>query len=572
MFYTQRIRSIFVKEQTERTWRYSLQYVWVTMTEKDLWKRYCSFYEKPFSKQMEENASRMERTFQKWKETDLVKITCCGTLSRLHDVPVTTYDDYPILADFGHRIEAAVKRTPRTRGELCKAYYDRLTREIGSALSRYMPEPYYFAMKTTGTTGQSKWVAHGETFWTNFLEGAVASAVIACSDAWGETKVLSGDKALNVTAPIPYLSGWASWASQTQFELIPPIAVTDNLGSMRDAYLLMFKAIERGEKIALGGGLGSMFYMLCKYFIEPEEFYRESYCAMPWCVTKVLLSLKLLQLQWRTPKRRSIVEYIPLKGVLIGGLDSRLYIDFFKDEFGLEPLNNYGSTEVGNLMRGDPDRKSDLVPDLKTGYLEFMTEEGEVRRLDEVKQGERYDLVVTPFGSIFFRYDMKDFFRVVDFRDDGMPVFAFEGRKITVIDLYGFRVSPHVVTQALLRAGLRSSDKWAVTKFLKPKERLHFVMEKTWPHSEQTAETLIFQSLMGVDEAMPHRGRTLRDYVAEFKINTPSDVVSVEYVKPGAFLRYAMVKAKEGAPVGQYKPPKIIPSDRLDIYETLKTA
>jgi len=71
---------------------------------------------------------------------------------------------------------------------------------------------------------------------------------------------------------------------------------------------------------------------------------------------------------------------------------------------------------------------------------------------------------------------------------------------------------------------------------------------------------------------MPHRGRTLRDYVAEFKINTPSDVVSVEYVKPGAFLRYAMVKAKEGAPVGQYKPPKIIPSDRLDIYETLKTA
>ncbi len=542
------------------------------MTGIDLWGRYCRFYEKPFAEQMEENASRMERIFQKWRVTDLAKMVCHGTPPRLQDVPITTYSDYPMLADFGRQVEAIEKENPRTQGELCKPYYDRTTREIGTALSQYMSEPYYFAMKTTGTTGQSKWVAHGETFWTNFLEGAITSAVIACSDGWGETRVLSGDKALNVTAPIPYLSGWASWASQTHFELIPPIAVTDNLRSMKDAYLLMFKAIDKGEKIALGGGLGSMFYMLCCYFVEPEEFYRESYCAMKWGVTKALLFLRLLQLRLMSPKRRSIVEYIPLKGVLIGGLDSRLYVDFFKEEFGLEPLNNYGSTEVGNLMRGDPDRKSDLVPDLKTGYLEFMTDEGELRRLDEVKRGERYDLVVTPFGSIFFRYDMEDFFRVVDFRDDGMPVFAFEGRKTTVIDIYGFRVSPHVVTQALLQAGLRSSDKWAVIKLLKPRERLHFVMEKTWPHSEQMAETLIFQSLMEVDLTMPHRGRTLRDYVKEFKIDTPSDVVSVEYVKPGAFLRYAIIRAKEGSPLGQYKPPRVIPSDRMDIYETLKTA
>jgi len=84
-----------------------------------------------------------------------------------------------------------------------------------------MVEPFYFSMKTTGTTGESKWVVHGETFWKNFVSGAVTSAVIACSDEWGETKVKSGDKALNITAPIPYLSGWALWASQTQFKLIP---------------------------------------------------------------------------------------------------------------------------------------------------------------------------------------------------------------------------------------------------------------------------------------------------------------------------------------------------------------
>ena len=537
-----------------------------------LWKRYCSFSEKPFSEQMEYNTKQIELYFHKWKNTDIAKMTGHEIPKKLQDVPVTTYDNYPMLVEFSRKIDDAVKRKAKKQGELFKSYYEHITREIGSSLSRYMPEPYYFSMKTTGTTGESKWVVHGETFWNNFRSSAVTSAIIACSDEWGETKVKSGDKALNVTAPIPYLSGWAAWASQTQFKLIPPIEVTDNLQSIKDAYLLMFKAIEKGEKIALGGGLGSMFYMICKYFVEPEEFYRETFNSMKFGLTKTLLILKLLQFKLSKKERKNIVEYIPLKGVLIGGLDSRLYIDFFKKEFGLEPLNNYGSTEVGSLMRGDPDRKSDLVPDLRVGYLEFKTEEGQLRRLDEVKKGESYDLVVTPFGSIFFRYDMEDFFKVIDFRDDGMPILAFEGRKIAVIDIYGFRVSPNVVAQALFNAGLRSSDKWAVTKLLKPREHLHFFMEKTWSHSERNAEKIIFHSLMEIDKVMPHRGRTLRDYVIEFKIENPSEVITVEYLKPGAFLRYAMMKARAGSPLGQYKPPKIIPSDRSDIHEALTNA
>jgi hypothetical protein len=537
-----------------------------------LWKRYCSFFEKPFSEQMEYNTKQIELYFHKWKNTDIAKMTGHEIPNKLQDVPVTTYDNYPMLVEFSRKIDDAVKRKAKKQGELFKSYYEHITREIGSSLSRYMPEPYYFSMKTTGTTGESKWVVHGETFWNNFRSSAVTSAIIACSDEWGETKVKSGDKALNVTAPIPYLSGWAAWASQTQFKLIPPIEVTDNLQSIKDAYLLMFKAIEKGEKIALGGGLGSMFYMICKYFVEPEEFYRETFNSMKFGLTKTLLILKLLQFKLSKKERKNIVEYIPLKGVLIGGLDSRLYIDFFKKEFGLEPLNNYGSTEVGSLMRGDPDRKSDLVPDLRVGYLEFKTEEGQLRRLDEVKKGESYDLVVTPFGSIFFRYDMEDFFKVIDFRDDGMPILAFEGRKIAVIDIYGFRVSPNVVAQALFNAGLRSSDKWAVTKLLKPREHLHFFMEKTWSHSERNAEKIIFHSLMEIDKVMPHRGRTLRDYVIEFKIENPSEVITVEYLKPGAFLRYAMMKARAGSPLGQYKPPKIIPSDRSDIHEALTNA
>ena len=77
---------------------------------------------------------------------------------------------------------------------------------------------------------------------------------------------------------------------------------------------------------------------------------------------------------------------------------------------------------------------------------------------------------------------------------------------------------------------------------------------------------------MEIDRLMPHRGRTLRDYVIEFKIENPSEVITVEYLKPGAFLRYTILKARAGSPLGQYKPPKIIPSDRNDIYEALTNA
>jgi len=542
------------------------------MMSNDLWKRYCSFYEKDFSEQMEYNRKRMEQYFHKWKRTDLAKMLCKDDVKRFQEVPITTYSDYVMLSEFEQKITYITKRNPKKRGELFKEYYDRITREIGSSLNRYMTEPFYLCMKSTGTTGRSKWVAHGETFWKNFVQSSIATAVIACSDGWGETSLKIGDKCLNMNAPIPYISGWGAWASQTCFKLIPPIAVCDNLRDMREKFFLILKAIRKGKKISAGGGIGSLFYMICKYFVEPEEFYREYYHSMNLGLKKMLLYLRLLQCKLSRKERKRIIDFLPLKGVLVAGMESRLYIDFFKKEFGLEPLNIYGSTEAGPLMRGDPDRKTDLVPDLRTNYLEFKTEKGEIKELDELKKGEVYNMVVTPFGSIFFRYDMEDLLRVIDFRDDGMPIFAFEGRKITVIDIYGYRLSPNVIVQALLKAGLRSSDKWAVIKLLKPREHLLFLMEKTWPYSEREAEKIIFNSLLETERIVPHRGRTLSDYVNEFKIKDPSEVVRVEYLRPGAFLRYSMIKAKEGAPIGQYKPPKIIPTEKIEIYETLRNA
>ena len=543
------------------------------MAEDDLWRRYCSFYEKDFSDQVQYNRDRMRLYFAKWKKTDLARMLYPGNVRRLRDVPVTTYRDYGMLREFGQRMSDAGRRTPRRQEEPFKEYYDRIGREIGSSLSRYMTEPYYLCMTTTGTTGENKWIAHGETFWKNFFPASLATAVVSCSDGWGETKLRNGDKALNMNASIPYISGWGALASQAHLRLIPPIQVSDNLRDMKEKFNLVLKAIRKGERIALGGGIGSIFYMICKYFSEPEVFYKEYYNSMDLGLRKALLYLKLLQIRLSKKERRAIVDYMPLKGVLVAGMESRLYMDFFRDEFDLEPLHVYGSTEAGPLMRGDPDRKTSLVPDLRTSYLEFMTEGGEVRDLDELRRGEVYEVVVTPFGSILFRYDMEDLVRVVDFRDDGMPIFAFDGRKMTRLTIYTwYVVTPNVIVQALSKAGLNSSDKWAVIKLLKPKEHLRFVMEKTWSLTEKEAERIIFESLLQTEKSIPQRGHTLGDYVTDFGIRDPSEVVRVEYLKPGAFLRYSMIRARAGYPIGQYKAPRIIPAEKMEIYETLRNA
>jgi len=542
------------------------------MAANDLWKKYCSFYEKDSSEQMQYNKDRMKRYFTKWKKTELARILCPGNVKEPRDVPVTTYSDYPMLTEFGQRMLDARRTTPRRQKEPFRDYYDRIGQEIGSSLSRYMTEPYYLCMTTTGTTGETKWIAHGETFWRNFFPASFATAVVACSNGWGETKLRDGDKALNMNASIPYISGWGALVSQTHLRLIPPIEVSDNLRDMREKFNLVLKTIRKGEKVALGGGIGSIFYMICKYFSEPEVFYKEYYNSMDFGLRKTLLYFKLLQCRLSSREKRTIVDYMPLKGVLVAGMESQLYLEFFRDEFNLEPLQVYGSTEAGPLMRGDPDRKTSLIPDLRTSYIEFMTEEGEIKDLDEVRKGEVYRVVVTPFGSILFRYDMEDLVRVVDLRDDGMPIFAFDGRNVTRVAIYTwYIVTPSVIVQALSKAGLRSSDKWAVVKLLKPKEHLRFVMEKIWPHSEREAEKIIFESLLEAERTIPHRGHTLRDYVSDFGIRDPSEVVQVEYLRPGAFLRYQIVKAKAGSPIGQYKPPKIIPPEKTEIYDALRS-
>jgi hypothetical protein len=489
---------------------------------------------------------------------------CPKGVSTFEDVPLTTYEDYTILHEFGKRVEILSKRVPRKKGEIWWDYYERIGKRAAPMLNGWLPDEYGFCVKTTGTTGGSKWFAHGKDFFVN-LNSAVSYLIMACSDNSGDTKLQRGDVCLNITAPPPYISGYALRSFEQIFKLVPSPSVADEITDMRKKMWMIIKMIEKGQRIDVAGGMASVFYMFSQYFTSPDKLYKEYYQSMNFGVKKFLLLLKYIQSRLSRRKYKRAKEVMPLKGIGVGGYDTRLYLDYIKNEFGVVPTSGYGSTEFGFFMYGSPERKIDYLPDLRCGYLEFLTDKGELKKIYELKKGKTYDLVGTPFGTMLVRYDIGDRFRVIDFRDDGLPVFDFESRRCQIIDIYGyFRLTQATAVKALIKAGLKETDKWCFAKLISPKEHLLLLMEREWDYSERKASRVVFKALYDADEYF-------RNFVKDFKIKDPWDIIEVEYLKRGAFMRYAEKKVKEGAPLGNIKPPKIITSDKMEDVNTLRS-
>ncbi|MGB9622425.1 MAG: hypothetical protein ACPL07_01140, partial [Candidatus Bathyarchaeia archaeon] len=423
---------------------------------------------------------------------------------------------------------------------------------------------FSLAVKTSGTTGEPKWVAHSSVFWENFRRDVIATTLIACSNSWGITKFEKGDKGLNFTASAPFLTGWGRRASQGLVVDVPPVSIMDEIAEARRRFFVALEYIEKGHKVNLAGGIAPSLYLMCEYFLNPETLFEEYYKSVELGLAKVYLLQKKTWAKF-SKRSRNLKDYFNLKGLLIGGVDTALYADYIKTRLEVDPLCIYGVSELGIAMFGSPDRKGELMPNLRSCFFEFRDEKGVIRKINQIKPGNIYDLIVTPFGSIFSRYDTGDTVLVIDIRDDGMPIFRFWGRKNQVIAIRGFlpRVTEALAVQIMARAGLSLSDKWAFTKSINEHEKILILMENTWGLSESEAVQRIFEAFLAISSDFRH-------LVIENRINDPHDIIEVEYLKPGAFLRYAMEKGKKGVPMGQIKPPKIIPPERQDICDELR--
>ncbi len=528
----------------------------------DLWKKYCAFYDHDFAWQMEYNERRLRQYFKKWKNTKTAKHLCPKGVKSFEDVPLTTYDDYPVLHKFGEEISRLEKTEPRRKGELLLEYYDRIGKQAAPLLDGWLPGDYCFCASTGGTTGPRKWIAHVDSYKPNMIKFAMRMIILACSENEGETDIKPGENILNVVAPVPYLSGYAWRFFEDEFTVIPSFEITDNIADVRKKMNIMLKMLKK-KRVSWVGGTGSYIKLIHDYLMNPEELFKEMYKSSNIGLKKLILYFIWKKSQYSGSSYESIEEIMPLKGMMVGGMGTAPYKDFINESFGLEPLVAYGCTE-GIVMSGLPGNKLGLHPSLDQCYFEFLEEGGEVRKIDEVKKNRVYEVHGTVFDSMLIRYSVDDLLRVIGIRDDGMPIFQFESRKSTVLDFYGwFRLTEAKAEKLFYRAGLRMSDNWAVAKELEPKEHISVLMEKEWDYDEEKACARLFNSLIELDP-------NFRNWINDFNVKDPAEIIEINYLPKGAFRRYAKLMEKQGKPLTHYKPPKLITTERHEIAEILR--
>jgi len=528
-----------------------------------MWEKYCSDFDRDFSIQLEENEQEMKTWVDTWSQTKTAGMLCPRGISALEEAPITTYEDYPILKEFGNALESARERTPREKGESWWDYFKKIEQGPQTILEGWLPEEYGICIKTTGTMGKSKWIAQGETFFENHRRASYATTFLICSQDWGSTSLRPGDTLLNNSPPIPYLAGYYAWAIKNDFTFLPPLEVTDTISDMKTKMQTILKEIDKGTQFDIAGGYASIFYTFINYIVSPEILYKDNYQSLPWSMNKVLLFFAYLLAKMKKSRVTHAGDVLSVKGLATAGFDVDVYYEKIKEHFGMYPSNSYGSSELGFNLISVPNDRRKLMPRMRVCYYEYMDASGNIFPIDGVKKDHTYELVGTPFGSLFIRYAIGDLVRVVDFRDDGMPLFTVEGRTAAVIQIGDyFQVTESLAHTILYQAGLKNSDRWALTKSLGPGEMLMFLMEKDWSLDELEAAQRIYTALYTLSE-------DFQKYVRDYRITVPEDVITVKYLKKGAFMRYTIKKIKEGAPLGQYKAKKIIPPGHKEDIDLL---
>ncbi|MGB9622875.1 MAG: hypothetical protein ACPL07_03415, partial [Candidatus Bathyarchaeia archaeon] len=125
-----------------------------------------------------------------------------------------------------------------------------------------------------------------------------------------------------------------------------------------------------------------------------------------------------------------------------------------------------------------------------------------------------------------------------------------------------YRFSEDLMAKVIADAGFTSSDRWVVSK-TEPSQKLDIYFEKEWLVTTSQAEKQIFDSMLKLVPGFDN-------YVKNFNIRNPSEAIRVHFFNRGTFTRYTIKQARRNVPLGQYKPPKIVPTSRSYIIDELK--
>ena len=510
----------------------------------EIWRKYCGFLDLS----LEEFMGIQERLLM--EQIDLLSKCELGRKLLGDEVPTS--------------VEEFRESVPLTIYEDYLPYLDEKREDV-------LPEKPDFWIRTSGRSGVGlfKWAPYPKRMLQAGTELAFASTIFATCRGKGDFALEENDRFLYGMAPPPYISGMLPYGLLWEFPF-------KFLPSVEEAEQMSFQErIAKGFELSFREGL-DVFFGISSVLVRIGDQFAQASGKVE--VSPVLFHpsslFRLMRglLKSKLAKRPMIpADLWNVKGIISGGTDTAIYRDKIKYYWGKEPIEMYGGTEINFIAAQTWDYEGmTFVP--STGFLEFIPEEEHLKSkrnpsyqprtvlLNEVKAGEKYELVVTNFrGGVYVRYRIGDMLKITALRNDNLdidiPQVIFWARADDIIDLAGFsRLTEAIIWQAIENSGIGCKE-WTARKEVREQQPiLHLYVElldeDRWTPEE--VKNALHQSLKDVDPSY----REIEEMLG-------LKPLQVTLLRPGTFQRYIEDRGAAGAELAHLKPPHMKPSDEV---------
>jgi len=509
-----------------------------TLSEDDLWKRYCGFFDLSIDAFMDIQKELLMDQIEMVSDSALGKKIMGNQKPRSVEefrqmVPLTTYEDYEPYLSERREDTLAVK-------------------------------PYLWC-HSSGRGGSFKWVPHSAQSVEKAVRSYLAGAILASCRRKGEVRLAPGTRILAILAPPPYASGEA-------FRALSQIFSAHMMPSLETAETVEFQErIAQGFKMALRygldyiGSLASILVRLGEVFTEQSGRMKFSlFMLHPGVAFRLLRAWLRAKLEKRAILPKDIWQP---KGILVSGVDTSIYKDSAAHYWGVVPLELYGGTEGHTYALQGWNRKgltflADMV------FLEFIPYEEELKPqdnesyqpstvlLDEVEEGKLYEVIITQFyGMPLLRYRLNDVVKVIAMGDEeagiNLPQIAFQRRVGEVINLGGLVwLDEKTVWQALYNTAVKFIEWAACKEYDSDQTFLRLYLELNEERDADEVANMIDEQLKLVDT----------NY---WELHSSLDLkpVRVTLLSPGTFRHYTEEKGREGADLAHLKPAHMNPPE-----------
>jgi hypothetical protein len=269
-----------------------------------------------------------------------------------------------------------------------------------------------------------------------------------------------------------------------------------------------------------------------------------------------------------------------LKAIVGGGTDSAIFRESVEELWGRRPLEAYGGTEGGIYATQTWDYEGmTFIPNLN--FFEFIPErewfkwqldhsyQPKTVLLDEVKAGEKYEIVITNFhGGIMTRYRPGDMVRITSLRNEKLgidvPQMVFEKRADDLIVIFGVGyLTEKLIGEAIENTHIPHVD-WTARKEVvsnKPTLNIYIELKDNYIASEQSIAAAVYNELEKLD-IIYHFNLYKYAYgnATKFLDLRP---ITVTFLPQGAFSSYIAQRRSEGATVSSLRSPHINPADEM---------